>query len=176
MTLGAGGTRGALLTAAVSAVVAAVIAWRGWAPLGYVAACAGFTSVSLVWTLVRHRADTVTVTDSSIVVRSPGGETTWAWRDVLEVSWSTGTWPSPGTGPVLRVKGGAYDDPGPNVPTQIASLALFGRAQREAVAALRERAEAHGVPFTPGLVELVNSGKRSPRLPGERRDARGGSL
>ncbi|WP_380170042.1 hypothetical protein ACFEMC_13110 [Kineococcus sp. DHX-1] len=176
VTLGAGGTRWGLLSAAVSAAVAGFIAWRGWAPLAYVAGCAGFTAVSLVWTLLRHRGDTVTLTESSIVVRSRGGETSWAWGDVLEVSWSTGTWPSPATGPVLRVKGGAYDDPGPNVPAQVASLALFGRAQRDAAAALRTVAEQRGVPFTPGLVELVNSGKRSPRLPGERRDARGRSL
>ncbi|GAB3458713.1 hypothetical protein AB1207_09400 [Kineococcus endophyticus] len=93
------------------------------------------------------------------------------------MSWTSGTWPNLGSGPVLRVKGGPYDDPGPNVPAQVAQLALFGRRDtRRAARALAQAAADHGVPFTPGLVELVNSGKRSPRLPGERRDARGGSL
>jgi hypothetical protein len=166
-----------VLTALGLLAVAAVVAWREWVPLGYVAGYAAIAACTLVVTMVRHRGDTVTLMDEAVVVRSRGAQTVWPWEQVLEVSWSSATWPYSGSGPVLRVKGGAYDDPGPNVPAQVASLPLFGaREQQAAVRAFRSVAEERGLVFTPGLVDLITSGKRRPRLPGERRDARGGSL
>ncbi|MEZ0494356.1 hypothetical protein AB2L28_19135 [Kineococcus sp. TBRC 1896] len=138
----------------------------------------GVAAVSSVgWTAVRHRGDVVVLAPDALVVRNRDGEHRFAWDDVLEVSWSSGSWPALGGGPVLRTRGGPYDEPGPNSPAQVAQLALFGRrGTRRAARAVADVAAQHGVPFTPGLLDLVQRGKRSPRLPGERRDARGGSL
>ncbi|WP_432511808.1 hypothetical protein [Kineococcus sp. SYSU DK001] len=177
-TLGPGGLRPGLGVAGLLAAAAAAAAW--WAPagpggflVGYLALGAAVTA----WTVVRHRGDRVRLEDDAVVVVHRGTSTAYPWAEVLEASWSRASWPLPGSGPVLRVRGGAYDEPGPNSPAQVASLPLFGRragtrARRDFEAA----ALAHGVPFTPGLVELIGSGRRGPRLPGERRDARGGSL
>jgi len=72
------------------------------------------------------------------------------------------------SGPVLRVRGGPWDEPGPNLPGRVASLLLFGRsANEEAARQLADSAKRHGVPFTPGLLKVINTGQRRPRLPGE---------
>ncbi|MGI4893919.1 MAG: hypothetical protein ACRYF3_02265 [Janthinobacterium lividum] len=68
------------------------------------------------------------------------------------------------------MRGGPFDTPGPNSPGQIAQLPVFGRrASRDAVRRVQEAAAVHAVPYTAGLIELINSGKRMPRLPGELR-------
>ncbi|PRY11803.1 hypothetical protein [Kineococcus rhizosphaerae] len=176
-TLRASGTGRALAGAVCLAALAGLLLW--WRPIpaevviGYAAAAA----VSLVWSVVRHRGDVVRLTAEAVVVESRGSTTTYPWSQVLEASWGPTTWRASGSGPVLRVKGGAFDEPGPNTPVQVAALPLFGRgAERNAVRTFREFAEAKGVVFTPKLVELLAQGERRSRLPGERRDARGGSL
>lgn len=180
VTLGAGGTRWGLLRGTTVFLVLGAIAWwrRADTSFALYATIWGAVAVgTVVWTAVRHRADVVELAPDALVVRTRDGERRFAWEDVLEVSWTSGAWPNVGSGPVLRIKGGPYDAPGPNSPAQVAQLALFGRRDtRRAAKALADAAADQGVPFTPGLVELVNSGKRSPRLPGERRDARGRSL
>ncbi|MBB2903099.1 hypothetical protein FHR75_003941 [Kineococcus radiotolerans] len=133
------------------------------------------SAVCVVYAVARHRLDTVRLEEEVIVVVTRRGEKTYAWADVLEVSWQ-GSWPYAGSGPVLRLRGGPFDTPGPNAPAQIAHLPIFGRAaSRQAVDLLRRAAAAHQVPYTAKLIELINTGKRMPRLPGEPRDStRGG--
>lgn len=67
------------------------------------------------------------------------------------------------------MRGGPYDQPGPNIPAQVAHLPIFGcAAQRAANAALRAAAQQHGVRFsdamerrsliTPGYSGELNGG------------------
>ncbi|WP_380157756.1 hypothetical protein [Kineococcus sp. R86509] len=180
VVLGAVGIRRAVVTAVGALVVVGVLGW--WNPwgvagvVGYVGGYVVLAALCVVWSVLVHRADRVRLEAEAVVVVRRSGETSYPWAEVLEVSWSTTTWPYAGSGPVLRLRGGAYDTPGPNAPAQIASLPVFGRGAAESVALLRRAAEVHGVTYTPKLLELITTGKRSPRLPGERRDARGGSL
>jgi hypothetical protein len=92
----------------------------------------------------------------------------YAWSDVLEVSWIGGTrlMSASLSGPMLRTRGGAYDEPGPNHPARVGSIPIYGRpANEEAAELLRVAAEQHGIPFTPDQTRLVNTGKRPGRQP-----------
>ncbi|NAZ74338.1 hypothetical protein GTQ99_02715 [Kineococcus sp. T13] len=174
VVLGAGGTRWG---AAVAAGFVALAALGWWLSPGdgfsllYVSGQLVLAAGCVLWALLRHRLDTVRLEDGAIVVLTRRGRTTYAWADVLEVSWRAASWPYAGGGPVLRIRGGPFDEPGPNAPAQIAHLPVFGRsASQEAVGSLQQAAKAHGVPYTPKLMELIGTGKRMPRLPGEARD------
>lgn len=118
---------------------------------------------------VRRRDDAVRFDDDALVVVTRAGEEAYAWADVLEVSWSPLDFPRTGSGPVLRVRGGSFDVPGPTAPLQVAAVPLWGRHRRAAAREQVRRAAArHGIPYTEGLVQLIGSGKRLARLPGER--------
>lgn len=82
--------------------------------------------VALLWVLVRRRGDTVVLTDDAIMIRSRDGDRTYPWLGVLEVSWATGSWPDPSSGPVLRLRGGPWDVPAPNAPARVGQLAISG--------------------------------------------------
>lgn len=125
--------------------------------------------VVLVVQSVRRRRDEVRFTPDALVVVARGQRTEHAWDDVLELSWSSFEFPSVGSGPVVRIRGGSFDVPGPTAPLQIAFLPLWGRFRRaEAREQVRRAAARHGITFTDGLVGLIGSGKRMARLPGER--------
>ena len=119
--------------------------------------------------LIVHCRNAVRLEPDALVVVSTGASRRYPWADVLEASWTRGTgFMGAWSGPVLRVRGGPYDEPGPNLPGQVASLVLFGRrANEEAERHLAEAATSHGVAYTPDLVKLINTGQRRPRLPGE---------
>lgn len=175
ITLGARGLRYGIASAVVVLVLMGLFTWWQFDsgdllfPVVYAAIVLG----SLVWTVRRHRLDTVRLGPGSMVVVSGDGETAYPWEDVLEVSWSTTAWPYGGSGPVLRLRGGPYEVPGPNAPAQVAQLPVFGRAAvQDAVRSLEEASRARGIPYTPKLLELINSGKRMPRLPGETWESR----
>ncbi|HEX8497191.1 MAG TPA: hypothetical protein VF661_08340 [Actinomycetales bacterium] len=96
-----------------------------------------------------HRGDTVVLGDDALVARTRQGERVFAWADVLEMSWWGGRWWQFGGGPVLRVRGGAWDVPGPNAAALVAKVPLFaGGASDAAARAVRAAAERHGVPWT----------------------------
>jgi len=176
VVLGAGGLRRGL----VSAVLFLVLAVAGWwlSPgdgfsLLYVSGQLVLAAGCVLHVVVRHRLDTVRLEEEAVVVVTKQGETVYPWADVLEVSWQGSTWPYTGSGPVLRLRGGPFDVPGPNAPGQIARLPVFGgAASGRATAALESVCAARGVPYTPKLMELISTGKRMPRLPGEPRDSR----
>jgi len=129
-------------------------------------------AAGVLYAVLRHRLDTVRLEEDEVVVLTRRGRTVYSWDDVLEVSWQASSWPYTGSGPVLRLRGGPFDEPGPNAPGQVAHLPIFGRvASRQAVSHLEDAASAHGVPYTAKLIELINTGKRMPRLPGEPRDS-----
>lgn len=179
VVLGAGGVGRGLLGAVLFLVLAAVGWWVSPGDglgLLYVSGQLVVSAACTVYAVARHRLDTVRLEPEAVVVVTRGGETAYAWADVLEVSWQGPSWPSAGGGPVLRLRGGPFDTPGPNAPAQVAHLPIFGRAaSRHAVGLLQGAAAAHQVPYTEKLVELINSGKRMPRLPSEPRDStRGG--
>lgn len=123
----------------------------------------------MVWQL-RTGGDRVEFTDEALVVRTPrGAERSYRWEDVLELSWSSLDWPSVGAGPVVRVRGSVYDTPGPASPGQVAAVLLAGdEARAWGRLQVRRAAARHGVPYTDDLVQLIASGRRRPRLPGER--------
>ncbi|WP_380171972.1 hypothetical protein ACFEMC_22205 [Kineococcus sp. DHX-1] len=104
-----------------------------------------------------------------LVVRfRTGVEKHYPWADVLELSWSAPHWLMSGSGPVARVRGNAYDTPGPTSPAQLAAVLLAGHDHRLwGRKQVRRAAARHGIPFTDDLVTLVGSGRRPARLPGE---------
>ena len=112
------------------------------------------------------RGEVLVLTGDAMVVHSRGRQVSYAWLDVLEVSWRAGGLGSR-PGPVLRVRGGTFAQPGPNFPGQVAHLSVFGRrAGAHARARLRQAAEAHGVPYTEDLERVLAKGRRA-RLPVE---------
>lgn len=119
--------------------------------------------------LLVHFRTVVRLEGDALVVVSTRGTRRYPWSEILEVSWMPGSgFMNAWSGPVLRVKGGAWDEPGPNLPGRVASLLLFGRsANKEAADQLADTAGRHGVPYTADLLKLINSGRRRPRLPGE---------
>ena len=66
-------------------------------------------------------------------------------------------------------RGSAFAAPGPNEPAQLAFVVLAGvehrRWGREQV---RRAAAQHDIPYTDDLLTLISTGRRRPRLPGER--------
>lgn len=128
-----------------------------------------FLSVLTIAGLVAHFRTVVQLEPGTLVVVSPRGTRNYPWPDILEASWVRGAgFMGAWSGPVLRVSGGAYDEPGPNLPGRVASVLIFGRkANEEAAQHVADAARRHGVPYTPDLLKLINSGRRRPQLPGE---------
>lgn len=121
--------------------------------------------------LYLHHRTIIRLEDDALVVVSVRGTKRFAWKDILEVSWVRGS-SFVGSGPVLRVKGGPYEEPGPNLPAKVGSVLLFSkRSNREAAEVLAGAAASHGIPFTADLQRLINQGKRRPRLSGEPADS-----
>ncbi|GAB3457747.1 hypothetical protein AB1207_17170 [Kineococcus endophyticus] len=118
---------------------------------------------------LRTGGDEVHFTDDALVVRPRTGvEKRYPWADVLELSWSAPHWLMSGSGPVARISGSAYDTPGPTSPGQLAAVLLAGHDDRLwGRRQVRRVAARHGIPFTDDLVNLVSSGRRPARLPGE---------
>lgn len=111
----------------------------------------------------------VDFTDEALVVRfHTGQQKAYSWTDVLELSWSSPHWGGAGAGPVARVRGGAFDTPGPTAPAPLGAVLLAGHDNRRwGREQVRRAAAAHGIPFTDDLITIVNSGRRKARLPGE---------
>ncbi|MGI4896384.1 MAG: hypothetical protein ACRYF3_14855 [Janthinobacterium lividum] len=122
----------------------------------------------ILWQM-RSRGDEVDFTPDELVVRCRNGrEKRYLWQDVLELSWSSSHWGNPGSGPVARVRGSAFDTPGPTTPGQLGAVLLAGYDSRAwGRRQVRTAAAAHGIPFTDDLITIVNSGRRGARLPGE---------
>lgn len=124
-----------------------------------------FFTVPTAWLLLVRSGDVVRLQDDALVVFTAGRERRYPWSDVLEISWAR---PVVGPGPMLRVRGGPYDQPGPNIPAQVARLPIFGRgAQRAANAALGAAAQQQGIRFSDTMERNIATDKRRPRLPGE---------
>ncbi|PRY15321.1 hypothetical protein [Kineococcus rhizosphaerae] len=122
----------------------------------------------MAW-MLRTGGDEVDFTADALVVRHPrGGEQRYPWQDVLELSWAPLGWPRLGAGPVARVRGSVYATPGPASPAQLATVVLVGvPARRWGRLQVRRAAALHAIPFTDDLLQLIETGKRRPRLPGE---------
>ena len=137
-----------------------------------------FDSLIPLWALVlaavtiwqmRSGGDQIDFTDEALVARFRNGrEKHYPWSDVLELSWSSPHWANTGSGPVARVRGSAFDSPGPTSPTQLGAVLLAGHENRLwGRQQVRRAAAAHGIPFTDDLITAINSGRRKARLPGE---------
>lgn len=111
--------------------------------------------------VLTHRGDSVRLRDDALVACTRSGERVFAWGDVLELSWWRGSWWALGAGPVVRLRGGAWDVPGPNQPALVAKIPLFSRGAGDAASrAVRAAAERHGVPWS--LTPAVTGGARPP--------------
>lgn len=124
-------------------------------------------AAATAWQLFARGGEQVALTSDGLVV-SGGGRVRarYAWADVLEVSWRRhgSFWVGPG--PVLRVTGGPFDEPGPNMPAQVASLPVFGhRAGAAAEASLRSAVQARGIRFDPDMERDIATGRRRPQDP-----------
>lgn len=105
-------------------------------------------SLSGAYVIVAHRHQTVMIDDRGLTVETARGDTTYLWADLLEVAWVGSLLPNHGPGLVVRLRGGPWDIPGPNVPAQVATLPVFGReGHRRAKEALRQACHKHGVLF-----------------------------
>ena len=136
--------------------------------LGYPVLVTGATA----WQLFVRGGDEVRLETDALVVKSGRRYTRYAWHEVLELAWRKHGSFFVGPGPVLRVRGGAFDEPGPNLPAQVASLAIFGRRGNQAAEeALRTAAERHGVRFDPHMERDIALGRRRPQDPERRWDS-----
>ena len=147
--IGASGTRWALVLAVGLLAVAGVGTWVLHQVNAFLIGWAIAAAVAIAYTAVARRRDILTADTDGLVVTARGARTRYAWADVLEVGWIGAQWPANGSGIVIRpADGGPWAIPGPNNPTQVATLAVFGRAgNRRARQLLRARCETHGVPF-----------------------------
>lgn len=125
-------------------------------------------AVATAFSVAIHYRTVVRIESDALAIISARGARRIPWSEVLELSWFSSTGASRASGPVVRVRGGPYDEPRPNLPAQVGSVLLMNRrTNREAAHLLSIAAEEHGIPFTPNLLQLISSGKRRPRLPGE---------
>lgn len=168
--LGGSGTKAGVAVLAAQLLLVVVLVALDRASVGAVLVLL-LPAVALAWTLLFKSRDVVRLEPDALVVDPARGEPRrYAWEDILEVSWRPAPRLGSMCGPVLRIRGGAYDAPGPNFPAPVAALSIFGAgAQREAVEALRKAARKHDVPHDDDMQVDISRGKRSPRLPDERR-------
>lgn len=118
-------------------------------------------AVVIVHTLTTRRHDGVTCEDAGLVVTVRGRRTVHPWTGLLEVGWAGRAFPYAGAGsaPAARHRRPLGHPPGPNNPTQVATLAVFGRAgQRHARIVLAEQCTRHGVPFAANGRRMLNNG------------------
>lgn len=160
-----------LLRWVLPVAVLAVVGVLGLVPRplpSIVPVCALLIAATMV-VRMRTGGDEVDFEEDALVVRTrTGRERRYPWADVLELSWSSPLPTSAGSGPVARVRGTAFDSPGPTTPAQVAVVLLAGHASRRwGRDQVRRAAARHGIPFTDDLIAAVNSGRRSARLPGE---------
>jgi hypothetical protein len=163
VVLGRSGVRTGCVLLAVGVSLVVLFVGAGLvAALTYPVLITGATA----WQLLVRGGDTVRLEADALVVVSGRRRTCYAWSDVLEVAWRRhgDFWVGPG--PVVRVRGGPYDQPGPNFPSQVASLPVFGhRAGAAAEAALAAAARRHGVRFDPDMERDIATGRRRPQDP-----------
>jgi hypothetical protein len=115
-------------------------------------------SAAAALVLAVRRGTVVHLTADAIVVDSKGKQRVFPWNTILEASWAYQSYGH--YGPLLRVRGGAFDEPGPVMPAVVGSIFLPPKSAAQAFAAA---CAAHGVPYTPNLVRVLQQG-RSPRL------------
>lgn len=131
-----------------------------------VVACAAASAGATAWLLLVRGADEVRLEADALVVRSGRRRTRYAWDDVLEVSWRQRGSLVVGPGLVARIRGGPFDEPGPNLPAEIASPPIFGRRARAAAEhALRTAVLARGIRFDPHMERDIALGRRRPQDP-----------
>ena len=112
----------AMLLGGIALIALAVTHGLSGTLLYYLVLLTGATA----WQLFVRGGEQVLLEPDALVVVKAGRHRRYAWSDVLEMAWRKhGTlWVGPG--PVVRVRGGPFDEPGPNLPAQIASLPVFG--------------------------------------------------
>lgn len=149
MRIDAAGTPWGLAFAAGLLVLAVAFAWIGpftdLYPVGFCLTSA----VVIVSTVIAHRFDAVLSTPDGLLVTTRRSQILHRWTDMLEVAWLGPELPYRRPGLAVRpAAGGPWDIPGPNNPTQVATLAVFGReATRHAKTLLGQECDRHGVPF-----------------------------
>lgn len=147
-------------------VAGALFRWGGLTVAYPGCMCVGSAAVIVV-TLIRSRRDHVLATEEGLVVVTRRGEQLHRWMDVLEVGWVTPlpVFPPQRPGVVVRpAAGGPWAVPGPNAPTRVATLAVYGRrGRRRAQDLLAGECARHGIPFTAdGVTMLTNAPPGSP--------------
>lgn len=105
-------------------------------------------SGSVLYVVVAHRHDRVRLDEDALVVESASGTRRFPWAELLEVGWvGAAPWVST-PGVVVRPEGGPWDDPGPDHPRQVATLAVVSPSGTAfARGALRQACARAGVPF-----------------------------
>lgn len=165
------GTAVGAVTAVAMLVVAAASAWFGRTAALYLVMVLTASAAGIVVTLVRNRHDHVVLDDAGLTAVSRSGQVTYRWEDVLEVGWLASVPVLPPQRPGLLVRpaaGGPFSVPGPNQPTRVATLAVYGRrARRRVCDQIASACARHDVPFTAnGLVMMTDAPPGSPyRVP-----------
>ena len=175
--IGASGMWVGIASAVVLLIAAGGLVWFGGFSQLYGIGTAAAAAVVTVHTLITRRRDGVTREDPGLVVTVRGQRTVHRWSGLLEVGWAGQGFPYTGAGLLLRpVAGGPWDTPGPNTPTQVATLAVFGRAgQRHARTVLAAQCTRHDVPFAANGRRMLDDGPPgshyrtdAPRRPADR--------
>lgn len=158
--IGAAGTGRGLALAALLLLAGVAVALFGGNGQIYAVGVTVIAAVAILYTAVAYRAAHVLAGDDGLVVTVRGKPVLHPWSELLEVGWMGPNWPYNGPGIVTRpASGGPWDTPGRNNPTQIATLAVFGRpGQRRARSALRDQCERHGVPFADSGHQMMLNG------------------
>lgn len=158
--IGAAGIGRGLALAAGLLAAGTAIAWSEGIKQTYAVALTVSAALAILYTAVAYRDATLVADDDGLTISVRGKRTLHPWSGLLEVGWIGPNWPYHGPGIVTRpAAGGPWDTPGPNNPTQLATLAVFGRpGQRRARAALRDQCERHGVPFADSGRQMMLDG------------------
>lgn len=165
------GTAVGAVAAAAMLVAAAAVAWFGRTAALYLVVVLTASATGIIVTLVRNRQDPVLLDDAGLTVVTRSGRVTHRWEDVLEVGWLASVPLLPPQRPGLLVRpaaGGPFSVPGPNQPTRVATLAVYGRrARRRVCDQVASACACHGVPFTAnGLLMMTDAPPGSPyRVP-----------
>ena len=141
------------------AVAGTVVWWGGSKEVGVVGPLM-VAAVVILYTVIARRGDTVVADRDGLVVTTRGHPVHYRWTEMLEIGWVGPNWPYTGAGIVVRpTAGGPWDTPGPNNPTQVATLPVFGRAgHRHARSILGEQCRLHGIPFDENGRRLLMNG------------------
>lgn len=157
--IGASGTRWGLVLAVGLLAGAGLVTWLLHQVNAFLIGWALATAVAIVYTAVVRRGDVVIADADGFLVTARRIPTRYAWADVLEVGWIGAQWPTNGSGIVIRpAAGGPWSIPGPNNPTQVATLAVFDRAgNRRARQLLRTCCDTYGVPFDANGARMLDN-------------------